>query len=328
MGSLVFQSSAGGQVNLNGPTTASTFNIAVPAVTGNIVTTGDTGTITSAMLANSLTLVTPNLGTPSNATLINASGLPISTGVTGLGTGVATALGVNTGSSGAFVVFGGALGTPTSGTLTNATGLPLSTGVTGSLPVANGGTGVTTSTGSGNNVLSSSPTITSPTINGTPVMGASILTSGTAQNSTSGTSIDFTSIPSWVKRITVSFSGVSVSGSSLIQAQIGTSSGVQNSGYTSGAWLANTSVSNSTTGFVVAGNSNSGYAFDGLLTLVLLNAASGLWSFTSVLAGGSNNIPSLGGGSKSLSGTLDRLRITTFNGTDTFDNGSINILYE
>jgi len=103
-----------------------------------------TGSGTVVALATSPVFTTPNLGTPSAATLTNATGLPISTGVSGLGTNVATALGTNVGSAGAVVVNGGALGTPSSGTLTNASGLPLTTGVTGTLPVGNGGTGAST----------------------------------------------------------------------------------------------------------------------------------------------------------------------------------------
>jgi len=111
-------------------------------VLGEYTTTG-TGNV---VLSTSPVLVTPTLGTPASVTLTNATGLPVSTGISGFGTGVAVALGTNVGTAGSFVVNGGALGTPSSGTLTNATGLPLTTGVTGTLPVGNGGTGITTYT--------------------------------------------------------------------------------------------------------------------------------------------------------------------------------------
>lgn len=154
---------------------------------------------------------------------------------------------------------------------------------------------------------------------------ASALVSGTSVASTSGTSIDFTSIPSWVKRITVIIKGMSTSGTSNPVIQLGSGS-VTTTGYLTSTWQANTTNANNTNGFVIRGTTTAALVQSGNLIINLLGSniyvASGIFSQT----GGADSI--IVGGDITLSGALDRVRITTTNGTDTFDAGSINILYE
>lgn len=156
-----------------------------------------------------------------------------------------------------------------------------------------------------------------------------LINAGTAVASTSGTSIDFTSIPAGVKRITVMFKGVSTSGTSNWLLQIGTSGGIQSTGYAGSTNTFNGSPGASawSAGAILNEAVSAADAVGGSITATLLDSSIGVWSFSGVvgLAGGGNSII---GGDKTLSGTLDRVRITTVNGTDTFDAGSINILYE
>lgn len=168
-------------------------------------------------------------------------------------------------------------------------------------------------------------TLTLPTITGT----VGILVSGTAVASTLGTSIDFTSIPAGVRRITVMFNGVSTNGTSPQQVQIGSGS-VDTTGYTGGqAAVLNSNItgtSSITTGFAwnTAGSASTSVYGTIVLTLVSGNiwvANGNGWDVQ-----GSRGMILAGG--KTLSGSLDRVRVTTVGGTDTFDAGSINILYE
>jgi hypothetical protein len=182
---------------------------ALPVLNGGTGVTTATGT-GNAVLSTSPTLVTPILGTPTSATLTNATGLPLTTGVTGTlpvangGTGTTTpsivagtnitvsgawpnqtinASGIGLGTVSSVDVSGGTTGLTTSGGPITTTGTIT---LAGTLAVANGGTGVTTSTGSGSTVLSTSPTLVTPAL-GTPsaLVGTNI--TGTAAGLTAGT---------------------------------------------------------------------------------------------------------------------------------------------
>lgn len=157
------------------------------------------------------------------------------------------------------------------------------------------------------------------------------LTNGTSQATTSGTSIDFTSIPSWVKRITVCFVGVSVNGTSNPLIQIGDSGGIEATGYlgagAGGANAATPGVTAYITGFGI-NSADAANVLHGTVTLTLVNAATYTWVASGVLSNSQTAAWVTVSGSKNLSAVLDRVRITTVGGVNTFDAGSINILYE
>lgn len=147
---------------------------------------------------------------------------------------------------------------------------------------------------------------------------------------TSGTSFLFSNIPGWVKRITVLLYGVSLSGSSSLLVQIGSGS-IASSGYASGSTAVSVSVSSSTAattstaGFVMYTNAAS-YTLGG--TMLIATGGGNLWSESHNGYAGAGSHTAQGGGQVSLSGLIDRINITTVNGTDTFDGGSISLVLE
>lgn len=156
------------------------------------------------------------------------------------------------------------------------------------------------------------------------------LTSGTAVTLTTQTFVDFTGIPSTAKRITVMFSGMSTNGTSVPLMQLGDSGGIETTGYLGAAGFGGSSsnAANLTTGFGFNSAHAATSVYHGNAFLTLVDPSSNTWAYsmTGGYSSGTNLI--FGGGSKPLSGTLDRVRITTVNGTDQFDAGSINILWE
>lgn len=227
--------------------------------------------------------------------LVNVNVNPLSS-ITGLGTGVATFL-----------------GTPSSANLASA---------------------VTDETGSGALVFANTPTLVTPIL-GTPTSGTltnctgyNSITLGTSQPTTSGTSIEFTSIPSGVKRITMMFDGVSTNagGSNLVLVQLGSTT-YTTTGYDSEITAVNgatTGGTGSTAGFAVAWVAAAN-TFSGLATFVLMG--SNTWVYSSICRYASGAVMQ-GAGRITISSTLDRIKLLTANGTDTFDAGNINIQYE
>lgn len=186
-------------------------------------------------------------------------------------------------------------------------------------------------------VLTGTPTAPTPTAldNSTKLATTAYvdgkMVRGTAVNSTSGTSIDFTGIPSWAKKITVMFNSVSTNGTSAVQVQVGNGT-IQTTGYISSAGIifsGSVNASAYTSGMVLHGMNQTADVRTG--HLIFTNISGNIWVCSFVFGNGansSNDASCTGGGKINLSGVLDRIRITTVNGTDTFDAGQINILYE
>ena len=153
------------------------------------------------------------------------------------------------------------------------------------------------------------------------------IVSGTAQTAPPPTPqyFDFTGIPSWAKRVTVMFSGVSLNAIADHLIQIGTSSGIEVTGYSSNAGNRGGEVS-STAGYIVTRAAGAADIFVG--NIVICAVGSNTWVSSGVLGSTNNSAPSSSGGTKTLAGVLDRVRITSSTGTATFDAGTINLLWE
>lgn len=175
------------------------------------------------------------------------------------------------------------------------------------------------------------PNTTIPDASITPAKLTQPFTAGTAINTTSGTSHDFTSLPSWINLIYLSFDAVSTNGSSNLMVQIGDSGGVETTGYVGGT-TCQTSASPVSgnlyggTGFEIFVPTGAGDVYHG--HLILTRVSGNKWSASGNFNLSNSNRSIVTGGTKTLSATLDRIRLTTLGGTDAFDAGSINILYQ
>ena len=177
---------------------------------------------------------------------------------------------------------------------------------------------------------STSNTFTTAVVEGDKAETIAPIVSGTAVTA-SGTSIDFTGIPNWVKRVTVLFNGVSLNGVAHYLIQIGSAT-IQTTGYNSGSAAVANQAGNSTSGVIsssgfILSAGNAASVYSGAFTIYKVNGNNWVGSgWFNTTAGGGNVTNNAG--AVSLTGNLDRIRITTSNGTDTFDAGTVNITWE
>ena len=168
------------------------------------------------------------------------------------------------------------------------------------------------------------------TADGSVWSSAQKIVSGTTTTA-SGTSVDFSSIPSWVKRVTVNFSGVSTNGTSPIVVRLGTSGGIVSTGYLGASQSSSVTVASQlwTSGFGTRATTTAAAdVYHGVWLITLLDASTNTWCSSHVMGLSNSAIMDYGAGSIALSGTMTTIRITTSNGTDSFDAGKFNILYE
>lgn len=296
---------------LTAPVISSIINtgtLTLPTSTDTLVGRATTDTLTNK------TLTSPTINTPalSNGTISGATINNSAIGGTTPAAGAFTTLAASSTVSG--TGFSNYLASPPAiGGTTPAAGAFTTLSMTGNLS-ANGSAGT-----AGQALISAG--------SGSPPTWGSSIVSGTAVTA-SGTAVDFTGIPSWAKRVTVMFASVSTTGTVDVIVQLGSST-IQTSGYVAQSWAGGSgNVGRTiTAGFPIdSGSEGSTDSRHG--ALVLVNMTGNVWvGFGNVGRGVSDAVNALSG-SVALSGALDRLRITTSTGTQTFDAGTINIMYE